>query len=168
MRQSISDLCAILKEQKAVLTNMLTLSEEERQIIVSGQSDKLEGVIRLEMKELGKLGGIEKRRMLLMQTIAEELCIPELELTVSKIAERADSDESEAIRKLQEELTPLLEQHSAVNKENRSLIKAHVEYSQTMLELLVGVDDPLNNMYGGDGRSTPDKKRTTGLYDGHA
>jgi len=168
MRQTLTDLCAILQEQKAVLQNMLELAKEERQIIISGESDKLENVIRLELKELNKLGAIEKRRTELHRTIANEMGIPESELTVTKIAENSDPDEKAAIKKLQEELTPLITEHTAVNKENRQLIESHIEYSQTMLELMVGVEDPLNNMYGGDGKSTPDRIKATGIFDGHA
>jgi flagellar biosynthesis/type III secretory pathway chaperone len=168
MRQTIADLCALLQEQKAVLENMLILSKEERQIIIAGESDKLEAVIRLELKELSKLTSIEKKRMALHKVIASELSLPENELTVSKIAENAQPDEKEAIRKLQTELMPMLEEHATINKENRQLIESHIEYSKTMLELVVGTEDPLNNMYGGDGKSSFEMKKTTGFYDGHA
>ena len=168
MRQTINDLCALLQEQKAVLVNMLELSKEERQIIINGESDKLENVIRLELRQLNKLGAIEKKRAELHKVIAAEFDIPEDELTVSMIAERGQADEHDAIRKLQEELVPLIEEHGTVNKENRKLIETHIEYSETMLELMVESEDPLNNMYGGDGRATPDRKKSKGLYDGHA
>ena len=168
MRQSITDLCTLLQEQKDVLGNMLELAKEERQIIISGESDKLEGVIRLELRELNKLGAIEKKRLALHKDIAAELGLRDSDITVSKIAKKVEQNERDAIRKLQKELTPLIEEHTAVNMENRELIKAHIEYSETMLELMVGSEDPLNNMYGGDGRAAPDKKKTTGFYDGHA
>jgi len=168
MRQSLSELCILLQEQKEVLGNMLELAKEERIIIVGGESEKLENVIRLEIKELNKLGAIEKKRLALHQVIAAELGIQGDEITVSKIAEKAQPEEREAIRQLQTELMPIIEEHAAVNMENRELIKAHIEYSETMLELMVGSEDPLNNMYGGDGRAAPDKKKMTGFYDGHA
>jgi len=168
MRQTLTDLCAILQEQKAVLKNMLELAKEERQIIISGESDKLEQVIRLELKELNKLGAIEKRRTELHTIISTEMGIPVEELTVSKIAEHSEPDEKAAIKAIQEELTPLIKEHTEVNKENRRLIEDHIEYSQTMLELMVGTEDPLNNMYGGDGKAAPDKMKATGIFDGHA
>jgi len=168
MRQTLSDLCILLQEQKEVLEGMLALAKEEQQIIINGQSDKLEDVIRLELRQLNKLGAIEKKRLSLHKTIAVELSLPDDEITVSKIAESAQPDECEAIRKLQTELMPLIEEHAAVNMENRELIKAHVEYSETILDLMVGTEDPLNNMYGGDGKAAPDRKKTTGFYDGHA
>jgi len=167
MRQSLADLCALLQEQKAVLMNLLELSKEERQIIIKAESDKLEDVIRLELRELSKLGTIEKKRMELHKTIAAELGLAEDQITVTNIAEKAEPDERDAIRKLQTELMPLIEEHAALNAENRELIKQHIEYSNVMLELMVGSEDPLNNMYGGDGRAAPEKK-SKGFFDGHA
>jgi len=168
MRSTLVDLCNLLQEQKAVLESMLELAKEERQIIISGESAKLENVIRLELKELNKLGAIEKKRLALHSVIAQELGLQDDEITVSNIADRADPDERDAIRKLQTELMPIIEEHTAVNMENRELIKAHMEYSETILELMVDSEDPLNNMYGGDGKAAPDRKKAKGLYDGHA
>lgn len=168
MRQTLQDLCAILTEQSGVLKNMLELAKEERDILISAKTEMLEDVIRHEFKELNKLGNIEKRRLALMSNIAGEMNIAAGELTVSKIAELAEPDERAVIRTLQEELTPLINEHAAINKENRLLIETHVEYSQMMLELMVGAEDPLNNMYGGDGKAAPERKKATGIFDGHA
>ena len=168
MRQSLADLCLLLQEQKGILGNMLRLAKEERQIIVGGESEKLEDIIRLELKELNKLGAVEKKRLALHKVIAAELGLQDEEVTVTKIAELVEPDEHDALRKLQKELMPLIEEHAAINAENRELIKSHLEYSETMMELMVDSEDPLNNMYGGDGKAAPDRKKSTGFYDGHA
>jgi flagellar biosynthesis/type III secretory pathway chaperone len=164
----LEELCALLLEQKAVLESLLALSKEERQVIVDGEADKLEAIVRQELRELSKLGQVEKKRAALHKTIAVEFRLPEQALTVTAIAERAAPEEREAIVRLQKELTSLISQHTAINMENRELIKAHIEYSETMLELLVDPEDPLNNFYGGDGKAAPDRKKTTGFYDGRA
>jgi len=158
----------MLSEQKNVLESLLGLAREERQIIIDGESEKLEAVVRQELRELSKLGAIEKKRTALHKVIIEELNLPVQELTVTAIAERAEQDEREAIVKLQKELTDLISQHTALNMENRELIKAHIEYSEVMLDMMVGEEDPLNNFYGGDGKATQNKKKTIGLFDGHA
>jgi len=168
MRRSLVELCDLLNEQKRILENILELSREERQIIIGNESDKLESVIRLELRELSKLGAIEKKRMELQKTIAAELGLPEAELTVSAIAQHAQPEERETIRSIQTELTELISRHTEINAENRELIKSHIEYSETMLELMVGEEDPLNNFYGGDGRAAPERLKKTGFFDGHA
>ncbi|MCL2226422.1 MAG: flagellar protein FlgN [Oscillospiraceae bacterium] len=168
MRKSLEELRALLLEQKAILESMLKLSGEERQVIIAGESEKLEDIVRQGFRELSKLGQVEKKRATLHKAIAAEFGLTEQDLTVSVIAENAEPHEREAIVTLQKELTELIGQHSALNKENTELIKAHLEYSETMLELMVEPDDPLNNFYGGDGRAAAEKKKTTGFFNGQA
>ena len=168
MRQSLAELYDLLLEQKSVLVNMLELSEEERRIIISGEASMLEDVVRQEMRLLSGLNSIEKRRMLMNPVISAEFGLPENDITVSSIAERAEPDERDRIIALQKELTALLEQHTALNKENRELIKAHIEYTDAMMDIMVDSEDPLNNFYSGDGKATQERKKSTGFFDGHA
>jgi len=162
------DLCALLTEQKKVLEHLLELAREERHILVNGESEKLDDVVRQELRELSKLGAMEKRRAALHKEIAAEFGLPADDLTVTAIAKCAEPDEREAIVELQKELTEIISQHTTLNMENRELIKTHIEYSETVLDFMVGVEDPLNNFYGGNGKAAPDKKKTTGFFDGHA
>jgi len=168
MRKVLEELCALLTEQKSVLADMLELSKQERQVIIASDAEKLEEVVRLQFKELSKLGRIERSRLALHKAMAAELGLPEGELTVSAIAERAQPDEREVIVALQEELTDVIGQHSVLNKENRELIKSHLEFSETMLDFMIEPDDPLNNFYGGDGRAAEDRKKSTGFFNGQA
>lgn len=168
MRQSLEELCNLLLEQKNVLERMLELSWEERRIIISDDAEKLEGIVRQEMRELSKLNAVEKKRIALHKIISPELGLSEEEITVSAIAQCVEPDERETIIKLQSELVALINKHTELNSENRELIKAHIEYSETMLDLMVDSEDPLNNFYGDDGRAVSDRKKSTGFFDGHA
>jgi len=164
----LEDLYALLLEQKEALENMLELSREERRVIVGGETGQLEKIVRRELRELSKLGAVEKKRLALHKAIAAEFGLDERDLSVSAIARQAAPDERDTIVKLQTELADLIKQHTALNMENRELIKAHIEYSETMLELMVGSEDPLNNFYSDKGTAAPEKKKTTGFFDGHA
>ena len=168
MRQILEELIGLLLEQRSVLADMLNLSLEKRRIIMSCETEKLENVVRLELRELSKLNAIEKKRSALHKTLAIEFNLPENDITVTAIAGRASQEEREAITKLQTELTALIEQHTDINTENRELIKAHLEYTEAMLETMVDPEDPLNNFYGGDGKMTADKRKTTGFFNGQA
>ena len=168
MRPLLADLCDLLDEQKTALEAMLELSQEERGIIISGDAERLEDIVRCQFKELSKLNAIEKKRVAMHKDISAEFGIPAGEITVSAIAARAEPDEREAIVRLQTELTRLLTRHTDMNMENRELIKAHIEYSDAILNLMVDSEDPLNNFYEGDGKAAPEKKKATGFFDGHA
>jgi len=168
LRPLLTDLCDLLDEQKTALETMLELSQEERGIIISGDAERLEDIVRRQFKELSKLNAIEKKRVAMHKDISAEFGITPQEVTVSAIAERAAPDERESIVRLQTELTRLLTQHTDMNMENRELIKAHIEYSDAILNLMVDSEDPLNNFYEGDGKAAPEKKKATGFFDGHA
>ena len=168
MRQVLRDMCELLSEQKVVLEDMLRLSQEERRVIIAGEAEQLEGVVRQELRELSKLGAIEKKRIALQKTIAAEFGLPEQDINVSAIARKAEADEQVEIKKLQAELTEMINRHTALNLENRELINAHIEYSDMMLDLMVDSEDPLNNFYGGDGKAAPEKKKATGFFDSRA
>jgi len=168
LRQVLEELAGLLREQKSVLSNMLKLSREERRIIINAETEKLENIVRLELRELSKLNAIEKKRAALHRTIAVELGLPDNNVTVSAIAGRAEADERDVIVKLQTELTALIGQHEEINMENRGLIRAHLEYSEAMLDLMVDSEDPLNNFYGGDGKAAAEKRKTTGFFDSRA
>jgi flagellar biosynthesis/type III secretory pathway chaperone len=168
MRHALKELCELLSEQKGALEQMLELAREERRVIISGEAERLEEVVRMELRELSKLNAIEKKRMALHPAISAELGVAENEITVSAIAVRAEPDEREEIKGLQAQLTILLKQHTDMNKENRELIEAHFEYTDALLNLMVDSEDPLNNFYGGDGKAAPGKKKTTGFFDSHA
>jgi flagellar biosynthesis/type III secretory pathway chaperone len=168
MRQMIKDLTGLLLEQKNLLEKLLELSREEQRILVESKPELLEDIVRRELRELSKLGAIEKKRMALHKVIASELGLPEQDLTVSAIAEYAQPDEQEVVRWLQTELTALISEHKSLNDENRELIKAHLDYTDAMLDLMVGSEDPLNNFYDDGGKAATDRKKTTGFFDGHA
>jgi len=168
MRKVIWELCALLEEQKGILETMLKLSQEEREVIISADTERLSRIVRLEMKELTKLNQVEKRRTALHEQIAAELSLSDEELIVSVIAERAQPDEREALLALQESLTELVSKHRVINTENKELLRGHLEYTELMMELLNPPDDPLNNFYGGDGRAAPDRPKSTGFFSGQA
>ena len=168
MRPILDELYNLLLEQKSLLETLLELATEERRVIISGEADLLEDVVRKELKELSKLNAIEKKRAALHPQLSAEFGSAEKEITVSAIAARMAPDERETFKKLQTELTALLSQHKELNMENRRLIESHIEYSDAMIDLMVDSEDPLNNFYGEDGKAAPDRKKTTGFFDGKA
>ena len=168
MRQILLELCELLDEQKDILGKLLELSREEQQILISYDADKLEAVVRLELKELSKLGAAEKKRAALNEALSAELNLAGGDITISDIADNAEPDERDLLRKLQAELLALLDEHTQINSQNREIVSAHMEYSRAMLETLSQPEDPLSSLYGGDGKKVSREKKTSGFYSGHA
>jgi flagellar biosynthesis/type III secretory pathway chaperone len=168
LRQVLVELCDLLNEQKDILNRLLELAQEEQRILIGGESDKLEAVVRLELKELSKLNAAEKKRTTLNKTIATELGLTEGNISITEIGAKVEPAEKELLIKIQKELLVLIEEHAILNSQNRDLINSHMEYSNAMLDMLSEPEDPLNNFYGDDGKATIDKKKSSGFYSGHA
>ena len=168
MREVLLELCELLNEQKDILGKLLELSREEQGILISYDVDKLEAVVRLELKELSKLGAVEKKRAALNKVLSAELNLAGSDITISIVADNAEPDERDLLRKLQAELLAVLDEHTQINSQNRELVNSHMEYSETMLEMLSEPEDPLNNLYGGDGKRASARKKTSSFYSGHA
>ena len=168
MRSLLSELCSLLLQQKNLLEQMLELASEKRRIIINGEADLLEDIVRKELKELTKLNNVEKKRVALHPRLSEEFDVPEEEITITEIAKCADPNERETIIELQTQLTALLSRHRELNNENQELIRSHFEYTETMIDLMVDSEDPLNHFYGLDGKTAPERKKATGFFDGSA
>lgn len=165
MRQLLKDLSALLEEQVEILTKMLELSKEERQIIVKGESSKLEAVVREQIKELSKVNEIERRRTELHNDLALAFGLEPKDVTISAIAERSSVEERKVLEDVKTRLLSLLDQQTAINNENKELIKAHQEYTEAMTELMSQPTDPLNNLYGVDGKTADERLKNTGFFD---
>ena len=168
MKALNTGLAVLLTEQKGVLDTMLELSLEERETIIAGKSELLEEVVRKQLKQLSILKAIEKKRDAMLDDYSFAMSIPKNEITLTMIAMESEPDDREVIQRLQLELTAVLNRHTEIINENRELINAHMEYADKMLDVMVDNEDPLNNFYGGDGKSAPDRKKTTGFFDSQA
>jgi len=165
---AINELIELLTRQKALLEEILPLALEKRVLIVNTDSEKLEELIRQELRAINKLSDIEKKRIALLPKVIIELGLTGSDTPLSVIAKHSPAPYSDALGTLHEELRILVKELTELNDGNREMINAHKEYTETMMEMMVEAEDPLNNFYGGDGKAPPEKKRTTGFFDGQA
>ena len=63
----------------------------------------------------------------------------------------------ERLTMLQKELDGLLKAQEDINRINRTLLETHLEFTNAMLSVIVGSEDPLNNYYNEDGKAVEKK-----------
>lgn len=167
MEHELKTMCELLEEHISVQGSLLELSQEKKQVIISGNTERLNEIVQTELKSLARMNSIEKRRTALVAALSKELGVQEGELTVSVLSERAGGTPAGSrLTALQEELTKLLREQADQNNINKKLLETQLEYTDTMLNLIVGPDDPLNNFYGGDGRTTDAEiRKSAGIFD---
>jgi flagellar biosynthesis/type III secretory pathway chaperone len=165
MAEPYAYISELLTELLSALDDILRLSREKRRCIIENDTIGLETVVSLEVRALNKIRAYEKKRVAFMPELAAFLELPARKINVTTLTEKASPQDSEALDKLRNEIKLRYAEIKKLNEESKSLIEAHLEYTETMMNLMVDSEDPLNNFYSGDGTADTDKKKMTGFFD---
>jgi flagellar biosynthesis/type III secretory pathway chaperone len=159
---------ALIRSVKTAQEELLNLSHEARSVILCGDTARLSAIVNGELRALSRVNAAEKKRAALIPEVARLLGLPEDGVTVGAIVERAAPDERDAFEQLQRELTALFAAQREMNEINQDLLEAQLEYSDAMMNVIAPPEDTLNNFYGGDGRTSDERRESTGFLDWQA
>ena len=164
----MASVISLLEEQRTLHTRLYELSLEKRRVIAKDQTERLGEIVQEEMRLLSRMNSLEKKREKVLAEWAKNLaCAPE-DVTLTKILGKAGRTEREQISSLRTELSSLMVTLRTLNDENKKLLESKLEYTDTMLGLYVGAEDPLNNIYGAGGRTEDEMRKSTGMFDWEA
>ena len=166
MIQELEDFYTLLREQRNTQQELLDLSYEKKQTIISNNTQRLNEIVQQEMKLLSTINSVEKRRAKALPKLSKNMNVPENSITLNTIIEHTAGEIRKRFILLKKEMNALLKTQVEINDLNQELLKTHIDYTNTMLDLIVGAEDPLNNLYGGDGKA-PEKaaRKNAGLFD---
>ena len=133
MQAILDDLIAILEEQRGHQAALVELSERKTQAITQGDADGLHGIVEEEKAVLGLIKAVERRQSRCVQQLAQALGLPEAQVRMSLIIERAEGTRREALMRLREELTELIDKQIKHNDINMKLLQMNLDYVQFML-----------------------------------
>lgn len=166
MKDLLDQLLLLLEEQQQIQQLLLDLAYEKKQVIIENKTERLSEIVQLELKQLAALNALEKRRLKLMIQLSPLCGVPVAELTVGQLIPHAEEGEQRGrLQELQRRLVAMLREQSDLNRETQDMLEAHLEYSEVMLNLMVDSQDPINNIYSGQGRAEDDIKIGTALFD---
>jgi flagellar biosynthesis/type III secretory pathway chaperone len=165
LRQELRDVFALVESVKTAQEELLNLSYEARRVILSGDTVRLSEIVNGEMRALSRINTAEKKRAALMGRVAALLGLPEDGITVGAIIAYAEPDERDAFESLQKELSGLFAAQREMNAVNQNLLEAQLEYTDAMMNVITPPEDALNNFYGGDGRTSDERRESTGFVD---
>lgn len=165
MDYTFAGLINALEELLDVHGRLLALSEEKSRAILERDTDALNAVVQQEMRLMQQSNAAEKRRGDIAAELGRLLVIPAKAVTLSSLAKAAPPAEGLRLTELGRELTQLLTAQKETNARVRNMLDAHIEYSDMMLNLMVGPEDPLNNLYSAGGVEKKDMRQSPGLFD---
>ena len=165
MNWDAGSMLELLEKQHEILSGLLQIEHEKRVLILKGPPEELDALVTSERKEIARLSQIEKKRALLAAPIAGVFGVPEQELTISVMVENSDEELKDQLLRLQKDLVAVTGALTEINALNKELLEAQLEFTEIQLNLFVGTEDPINNLYGGDGKADVELRRSAGLFD---
>ncbi len=160
-----SGIIGLLDEQTAVQTRLVALSQEKRKVIIEGDTERLNAISGEEARLVHSMGVLEKKRSLAAAQLAPQLGVKPQDVTVSLLVTRAQGADKLKLQELQKQLSTMIATQKSLNEMNKKLLETHLEHIDMMLNMIIGPEDPLNNLYGGDGAQDNERRSTPGIFD---
>ncbi len=146
----INDLIAIFNEEKKLYTDLYTLSDAKQKAIRAGDTVSLNKIIKDESGLIASIVRADGNRAAVAGKIAAMINVSPAEITVTHIAEHADSRQKAQLNVLKKELTRLATAQEIINDINRKLIETNLDYVEYMINIVSGATTLTNN-YGKTG-----------------
>jgi flagellar biosynthesis/type III secretory pathway chaperone len=131
-----SDLINNLGKQCETYSELSTLADSKRDILIKGDVKLLEDITNIEQKLILKLGRMEDERNGIIGRIANDCRKDVAEVNVGFLEGIAPDEKAVALRKQKERLEGVLLELSEKNKINESLINKALEYIQFSLRVI--------------------------------
>ncbi len=163
---AVDRIVGLLNEEKALYQEIASVSRRKKKLIISGDIGELAPLVKTEEEMVGRLTAVEKERISLSETLADQLGIPRQEFSLKLLAENMKEPERRAaILKLRENLFTMVSVQAQCNNTVKELLKQKKEYADVMLGLLQ--TQSVGTTY--DSRGSVDAAYSaSGLFDLHA
>lgn len=156
-------LSSILGKSLDLHRQILALAEKKREVVISGQLDDLQSLLKEETRLLEQLGEVEQERLECVRQIVPTAGDAR-QVTLSQLLEQMEERDRQAIQTQMKELLRLIEQLKRENEQNETLVRESLQHVQHTLNVLTTspADDYL---YNPRQQSTTGSKNTSGIFD---
>lgn len=143
MAGMITQLVEIMTEQSERYNELLGLSIEEKEILVSNDIEELQKLTNLKNMVITQNNRLEKKRISLVNDIAEVMGSTEKDIDLSKLIEiMGEQPESEQLIELGKNLKETLDKLKEANTLNKQLLEASIEYVEYSLNVMRSSTNP--------------------------
>jgi len=140
MQPLLKKLSNILNQQLTQYNRMLELLSCERQTIVSDKPEELDELVKHHGTLILELKALEEARLALMDKIAARLRINANSLTLSRLSILVDESYASEYRKVGGQLSAVMSEIEAMNKDNAYLIDRTLDYVNGALRIFTAPD----------------------------
>jgi hypothetical protein len=166
MDRNIEEVVGLLIEINSAYVRMTALSEKKRDSIIRGDAQTVGEIAREEWTLLEKIDGLEKKRMEAVRKVLEEWNMPDGEITLAGMKQRAGKDMRERIEQAGDALKKTIAAQKKLNEQNRALLDLHFSYMEFMMDSLTG-GDAGGRIYGNSGSIQETDAGSVSILDSH-
>lgn len=151
-------LVALLSEIVALYRVILEISHNKKKVLVAAKVEELDALTKREESIILQIGKLESAREQVVVELAGLYALSPKELTLAKAGELAGGEVADQLRKLEAELSGIVDQLVPLNKINTELIEQSLNYVNYNLNLLT--QSPANPNYAPKGQGESQRART--------
>ncbi len=156
--QTLNQLLAAMEEQVKVMSDLGALSKKKSQILVDGQMDQLDILLRAEQALIYQMGRLEERRFQLQMDLAVQLNIHASQLTLEHLLKSLTSEHQDLCKKIAEQYTAVARDLNQSNQLNAELIQQAMAYVDFSLQFLGAAGPGSAKTYSAKGQRPTDGK----------
>jgi len=131
-----SGLLDILKNQKNLYRQLLSLSLEKRSVLIKGNIAELERITKEEETLIIQVGRLEEQRQALHNALANHFALSPVELSISRLIDRIEEPLKTRFAAVFDDINEIIGQIVEANNNNTDLINSSLEYVNFSLNLL--------------------------------
>lgn len=133
----VDEMLRHLDEQAKIISDLIALGRKKADVIVKGDMQTLDLLVKGEQKLVWHLGRVEEQRIKMQQQVADSLGVSAVALTMSLLMEHAPAERKEQLEASMRAYTELLQEYQELNELNMQLVQqalAYVDFSLQVME----------------------------------
>ncbi|HWI52427.1 MAG TPA: flagellar protein FlgN [Symbiobacteriaceae bacterium] len=134
--QRLNQLLAVMEEQVKIMSDLGALSQKKSLLLVDGNLDELDILLRGEQALIWQMGKLEERRFRLQVEIASELRIHPSQLTLEHLVANVPPEFSPLCQSVAEKYGETAKALMEANQLNTELVQQSMAYVDFSLQLL--------------------------------
>jgi flagellar biosynthesis/type III secretory pathway chaperone len=151
----MNQLLTVMEEQVKVMADLTALSQKKSLLLVDGNLDELDVLLRGEQALIFQLGKLEDRRFRLQMETAADLAIHPSQLTLERLVDAVPADYAVRCKEVAEKYGEAAKKLTQVNQLNTELVQQAMAYVDFSLQLLGARGPATAQVYSAQGSRDP-------------
>jgi len=149
--QTLNQLLTLMDEQVKVMADLTALSKKKSEVLVDGNIEGLDVLLRGEQALIWQMGRLEDKRFHLQMDLASQLQIHPSQLTLEKLVKAVPQDLAKRCEAVAERYGESAGELSQVNQLNSELIQQAMAYVDFSLQLMGAGKSAVGQVYSPQG-----------------